>query len=133
MATPLRRFHRVDPRLVEQGLAMYVSCATILTYSGMSFAVSERALGVAQTLLSERNLRDLFTYRTMRFTYAYFVGDWNNAPWIEDDLVEHALRQGMVWDVTMYVGIECDCRLRRGDFIGVRRSLAKLAVISDVY
>lgn len=133
MATPLRRFHRVEPRLIEQGLAMYVSCATIFTYSGLSFAISKRVLEVAKSLVDNRNIRDVFTYRTMQFTYHYFLGNWNDAPWIEDDLVEQALRQGMVWDVTMYVGIDCDCRLRRGDFAGARRSLAQLAEIRDVY
>ncbi|MBI3784884.1 MAG: AAA family ATPase, partial [Deltaproteobacteria bacterium] len=133
MATPLRRFHRVDPRLIEQGLAMYVSCATILTYSGMSFAISERALDVAKTLLNENNSRDLFTYRTMRFTCHYFNGDWSHAPWIEPDLVERALRLGMVWDVTMYLGIEADCLFRCGDFEAASSSLAKLVEIRDTY
>jgi class 3 adenylate cyclase/tetratricopeptide (TPR) repeat protein len=130
---PLRRFNRVDPRLIEQGCGMYVSCAGIFAYSGLSFTVSKRMLKEAADLLRDQSVYEVFRYRAMRFTYHYLHGDWSDAPAIEDDFIEAALRHGMVWDVTMYIGIEGDWRFRRGDFAGGRRCLEKLAEIRDVY
>jgi tetratricopeptide (TPR) repeat protein len=90
-------------------------------------------LGVAKGLIREGSVRDLFVYRAMAFTYDYLRGNWNEAPTIEDRFVDEALGQGLVWDVTLYVGLEMDRRLRRGDFDGARTMLEKLADIRDTY
>src|SRR5262249_21302557 len=119
--------------LVDQSCGMYVSCAGIFAYSGISFAISERMLGVAKALVRPGNIRDLFVYRTMEFTFHYLRGDWDEEHVIDDDLVEQALRYGQVWDVTLYLGIECDRRVRRGDFAAAQRLLDKLADIKDTY
>src|SRR5262249_42724550 len=63
----------------------------------------------------------------------YLQGHWDDAHSIADELVEQALRYGEVLDVTNYLGLDSDRRLRRGDFDGARRILDKLAEINDAY
>src|SRR5262249_54850790 len=63
----LRRFNRVDPRQIDQACSMYVSCAAIFAYSGKSFGISSRMLGVARTLIREGNVTDAFVYREAEF------------------------------------------------------------------
>ena len=112
---------------------MYVSCAGIFAYSGLSFTISERMLRVAKALIREGSVQDAFVYRAMYFTCQYLQGNWDEQYTIEDDLVEQALRYGQVWDVTLYLGLDCDRRLRRGDFAAARRLLAKLVAIKEEY
>src|SRR5439155_1060293 len=75
----------------------------------------------------------LFIYREAEFVYHYLLGNWADEYLIENELVEQNLRYGQVWDVSNYLGLECDRRLRHGDFAGARRILARLADINDAY
>jgi hypothetical protein len=112
---------------------MYVSCAGLFAYSGISFAISRRMLEIAKTLVREGSITDLFAYRTCEFYHHYLKGHWEEQYAVDDDLVEQNLRYGQLWEVNNYLGLECDRRLRRGDFRAARRILAKLAEIDDVY
>jgi class 3 adenylate cyclase len=133
LPTGLRRFNRIDPREIDQACGMYVSCAAIFAYSGISFAVSRRMLEVAQGLVRPDSPRDDFVYQAMRYAYHYLVGDWDDAHSVDAELVERNLRFGQLWDVNNYLGIEADRRLRRGDFAGAERELAKLGEMDEDY
>ena len=132
-ATPVRRYHRMAPELIEGACGMYVSMATIFAFSGISFAISKRLASVAAGLLRDDNIQDVFRYRAMLFTYEYLRGKWSGAPALAGDLIEDALRHGMLWDVTTYLCIEMDRRLRRGEFDRARDLLRKFAEIRDTY
>jgi len=132
-ATPIRRYHRMAPELIEGACGMYVSMAAIFAFSGISFAISRRLASVAAGLLRDDNVQDVFRYRAMRFTYEYLRGNWSEAPELADDLIEEALRHGMMWDVTTYLCIEMDRRVRRGEFGRAADILRKFANIRDTY
>jgi hypothetical protein len=129
----LRRFNRVDSRQIDQACSMYVSCGAIFAYSGLSFPISARMLAVARTLIREGSVPDLFVCAEAEFVYHYLLGNWSEEHGIDDELVERALRFGQVWDFSTYLGLECDRRLRRGEFDEARTFLARLAEIKDVY
>lgn len=133
LPTGLRRFNRIDPRKVDQALGIYVSCAALFAYSGLSFALSRRMLEIARPLVREDSPRDVFVYATMQFYYHYLTGDWDDRIAIDDELVERDLRLGQLWDVNNYLGLECDRRLRRGDFAAAESVLARLGEIGEDY
>ena len=128
-----RRFNRIDMRQIDQASAMYASFATMFCYSGLSFAVSRRALAIAKGLIRPGNVRDVFTCASMDFIHHYLLGDWRDAFVIDEGLVEEALRCGQLWDVSTYLGLDCDRRLRQGDFAGARALLAQLDDMNDSY
>lgn len=132
-ATPVRRYHRMAPELIEGACGMYVSMATIFAFSGLSFAISRRLMRVAAGLMREDNIHDVFRFRAMQFIYDYLVGDWSEAHDLPRELIEEALRQGMFWDVTTYSCIEMDRCLRRGEFGRARAVLGRFAEIRDAY
>ena len=128
-----RRFNRIDMRRIDQASAMYASFATMFSYSGLSFAVSRRALAIAKGLIRPGNTRDVFTCASMEFIHHYLAGDWDDDSVIDDGLVEEALRCGQLWDVNTYLGLYCDRRLRQGDFAGARALLARLDDMNESY
>ena len=97
---------------------MYASFATMFCYSGLSFAVSRRALAIAKGLIRPGNVRDVFTCASMDFIHHYLARRLGDAFVIDEGLVEEALRCGQLWDVNTYLGLYCDRRLRQGDFAG---------------
>ncbi len=128
-----RRFNRLDMRQIDQASAMYASFATMFCYSGLSFAVSRRALAIAKGLIRPGNVRDVFTCASMSFIHQYLLGDWGDGSVIDEGLVEEALRCGQLWDVNTYLGLYCDRRLRQGDFAGARALLGQLDDMNDSY
>jgi tetratricopeptide (TPR) repeat protein len=128
-----RRFNRIDMRRIDQASAMYASFATMFSYSGLSFAVSRRALAIAKGLIRPGNTRDVFTCASMEFIHHYLAGDWDDDSVIDDGLVQEALRCGQLWDVNTYLGLYCDRRLRQGDFAGARELLARLDDLNESY
>jgi class 3 adenylate cyclase/tetratricopeptide (TPR) repeat protein len=128
-----RRFNRIDMRQIDQASAMYASFATMFCYSGLSFAVSRRALAIAKGLIRPGNVRDVFTCASMDFIHHYLLGDWRDETVIDEELVNEALRCGQLWDVNTYLGLYCDRRLRQGDFAGARALLTRLEDMNDSY
>jgi class 3 adenylate cyclase/tetratricopeptide (TPR) repeat protein len=128
-----RRFNRIDMRQIDQASAMYASFATMFCYSGLSFAVSRRALAIAKGLIRAGNVRDAFTCASMDFIHHYLLGDWGDDSVIAEELVDEALGCGQLWDVNTYLGLYCDRRLRQGDFAGARALLARLADMNESY
>jgi hypothetical protein len=122
LPTGLRRLNRIDPREVDEACGMYVGCAGLFAYSGISFGISARMLEIAKSLVREGSVIDEFVYREVCFIHHYLRGSWDDEHAIDDALVDEDLRYGQLWDVTSYLGLECDRRLRRGDFATARAS-----------
>jgi class 3 adenylate cyclase len=133
LPTGLRRFNRIDPKHIDQACGMYVSCAGIFAYSGISFAVSKRMLGIAQTLVRDGNIIDLFVYRAMRFYHHYLQGNWNEPSDIDERLIAEALRYGQLWDVGTFVGIQGEKDIDQGNWTAARQQIAKAAQLVEVY
>jgi hypothetical protein len=41
---------------------------------------------------------------------------WRDEPGLAPDLLERGLKNGILWDVNSYLGLECDRQLRQGRF-----------------
>jgi len=128
-----RHFNEIDATKIDQASAMYVSAAAVFCYSGVSFAVSRRAIEYAKRLIRPGNVRDEFTVRSMEFIYHYLAGDWRTAPVIDPDFVDEALRYGQLWDVNTYLGLYSDLLLRRGEFRAAHSIVDQLGELNDSY
>ena len=133
MPTGLRRLNRADPETIDQAFAMYVSCAGLFAYSGISFAVSRRMLEIGRQFIREGRLRDEFVYQMCRFVADYFEGNWEALSRIDDQLVTEALRYGYLWDVGTYVGLQGEKDIDQGAFAEARRRIEQAARLVTVY
>jgi class 3 adenylate cyclase/tetratricopeptide (TPR) repeat protein len=128
-----RQLNRIDASRIDQAGALYASCASVFCYSGISFAVSRRALAIAKRLIRPDSVQDRFTCAVMDFTQDYLEGRWADGAVVDDALVDEALRYGQLWDANTYLGLRCDQQLRRGQFVDARALLDHLARLRDDY
>lgn len=133
MVGGFRRINRIDARQIDQASAMVASAATVFCYSGLSFAVSARALDIARRLIRPGNVRDTFTVACMDFIHPYLLGDWHDRHVIDEELVEEAIRHGQLWDVNTYLGLYCDRLLRQGEFGRARGLLERLHELDTAF
>jgi class 3 adenylate cyclase len=129
----VRRLNQCDPATIEGACGMYAGSAALFSFSGLSFGVASRLLGVAQALARDGSVRDQVTYRSMRFVHCYLAGDWSDDHRLDPDLVEQGLRHGLLWEVSTYLGICADSQIRRGRFAEARAQIGELARIADTY
>jgi len=129
----LRRLGRVDPTTVDQACGMYAGGTALFAYSGISFAIGKRFLDIARGLVREGNVKDLFLYRSMQFVCDYLEGRWGDDRTLDEELVEEALRQGQVWDVFVYRGLNAERLAHRGEFTAAEGEIVRLRELSESY
>jgi hypothetical protein len=129
----LRRMNQTDTSCIADACGMYAGSALLFSFSGVSFSISSRILDVAKGLIRPGNAKDEFIYRAMRFLHHYLQGDWDDVHAIDESLVNESLRYGALWDVNMYLGLDCERRIHRGEFAAADRVMTKLADIVDTY
>lgn len=129
----VRRLNQCDPATIEGACGMYAGSAALFSFSGLSFGVASRLLGVARARARDGSVRDQVTYRSMNFVHCYLAGDWSDDHRLDPDLVEQGLRHGLLWEVSTYLGLCTDSQIRRGRFAEARAQIEQLAGIADTY
>ena len=129
----IRRLQRVDPHSVEQAAAMYSGMVGPFAYGGLSFAISRRFLEAAEPLVPWDDPSELLSYRFFNFLHHFLEGDWSDAQGVDEALLEEGLRLGQLWDVCMYLDLDTERRLYRGEFAKVRERIEELGKIADLY
>ncbi len=129
----LRRFNELELQHFDQACTIFASGAGLFYYSGLSFRIGKRILGVAAKMVRPGNVRDEFPYRSMAFIAAYLTGEWKTAATVPTQLVADALRSGQFWDANTYIGLYCDMLLRQGQFAAAEHQLQQLQELRDDY
>jgi class 3 adenylate cyclase len=129
----LRRISRVDPRSIPEAGGKFAGAAGIFSYSGLSFDVSRRFLDYARSLIGSEEAPDALYYRVMRFAHHFLHGDWGAEHEIPRERLDAAQREGRLWDVTTYLGLFGEKRLRQGAFDAVRDTNEWIGGIWDTY
>jgi class 3 adenylate cyclase/tetratricopeptide (TPR) repeat protein len=130
----IRRANALDPvSIADEACGLYSGFACLWAYSGLSFRMSERCLGIARGLVRGDDVKDNYVYRLMQFVHDYLRGNWDDAREIPDDLVERAARYGQVWDVHTYLGLNCERKVCRGDFAGAREYVQRFERLIETY
>ncbi len=127
--------NKTDPAVVpDQVIGLYSGFAAMFAYSGISFRIGRRYLDLADGMRRPGHAKDLFDHSCLVCICNYLEGEWGDEPGtVPDDVVRQALRYGGLWEVNTYLGLDCDRRLRRGNFAGARERLDELADIAETY
>ena len=127
------RLSNADPTTIDEACGMYAGGAALFSFSGLSFRIGARFLDIAGSLVRDGNVRDLITFRSMRFIHHFLEGDWSAELCLDPALVDEGLRYGQLWDVSTYLGLGSERDIRRGEFAAGAAKIAKLAELADGY
>jgi class 3 adenylate cyclase/tetratricopeptide (TPR) repeat protein len=129
----IRRLDQRDPATFGSAGEAYTMAGAAFAYSGTSFAIGRRFLSKAEPLIRPSEVSDVLGWGFLRFVINFLEGQWQEEPGLERDLLDRGLKNGIVWDVNSYLGLECDRRLRQARFAAAREQLERLTEVSDVY
>ena len=127
------KLQRVDPATVPTSGRVFAGSSTIFSYSGVSFAISQRFLELARALVREDDVPGLFMFRTVNFLHHMFQGDWSEEHEIDEALIQESLQYGQLWDVITYLGTHGDKKISTGDFAVASERMEQIAKIRDQY
>jgi len=129
----LRRMNQLDPSGIDDASGMYAGTAILFSYSGVSFAIARKILGIGRHLVRDGNPRDEFVYQHYSWIHHHIAGDWSDQHTIEDELVEQNIRHGQLWDVQTYLGMLGEQRIHQGKLDAAGAIRDKLGDIADGY
>ena len=129
----LRYLSRLDPATVPGAGTLFASTAGLFSYSGLSFDLSERFLGLAERYVDYGDASEALVFRMMRFTHHFLVGNWQRSFEIDASLLEDGLRRGQLWDVATHLGLEGTKLTLQGRFAEAEERVARIATIEDRY
>jgi len=133
--TVLHALSRVDPRTVSNAGGIYAHAAVgIFSFGGLSFALGRRLLERSRRVMEaapERNV--LINYRAMNFIHHFLVGSWSAEHGIPEELLERSLRDGRLWEVTTYLGLDAERLIARGEFETARQRIRRIDSIWETY
>jgi tetratricopeptide (TPR) repeat protein len=122
----LRWLMRLDPSTIPESGGKYAGSVGIWSYGGVSFSLGRKFLDLAKPLIPQETAPDYLYYRLLNFIHHMLQGDWSEEHEIGEAVLERNLREGRLWDVTTYLGLEAEKRIRRGQFDRVRERLDQI-------
>jgi hypothetical protein len=130
----LRRLRRVDPASVPGAGGMYAGAGTgIWSYAGLSFDLGARFLAIANRYVDPDDVPERLLYGLMNFVHCFFAGDWDVRHRLPDSLLDDGLRDGQLWDVVTYAGLETYQTMAQGQFRTTEAQIDRLARIEEGY
>jgi class 3 adenylate cyclase/tetratricopeptide (TPR) repeat protein len=133
MAT-LRALSKVDPMTVAESGGMYSGAVGIFSYGGVSFPLGHRFLELAREVIDAGGSPELRLYfRFLNFLHHFLAGDWSEEREIDREDLEQNLRDGRLFEVTTYLGMFCEKRMREGRFAEAREGMDQIDEIWETY
>jgi tetratricopeptide (TPR) repeat protein len=133
MAT-LRALSKIDPMTVAESGGMYSGAVGIFSYGGVSFALGQRFLELAGEVIDAGGSPDLRLYfRFLNFLHHFLAGDWSKEREIDREDLEQNLRDGRLFEVTTYLGMLSEKRMREGRFAEAREGMEQIDEIWETY
>ena len=127
----IRHLSHLDPETVPNATGIFASAGTFFAFAGLSFDVSRRFLAIAERLAQGGTATDRFQYETMNFVLHWHEGDWSEQRDVDEALFEQGLRQGLLWNADVYLGLCCERHIRQGRFDVAAVEIAKLAELNE--
>ena len=129
----LRTLRAVDPATVRNAGGMYAGMIGLFSFGGVSFAMSERFLALAERYVRADDVAEVFLVRMMRFFHHFLAGDWDARHEIDFALVDAALGVGQLWDASSHLGLEAAKQIVQGRFAEAELREHKIRQIEEIY
>lgn len=129
----LHRIAAVDPRSLAGVGGMLAGMVGPFTWAGVSHSLARRFLELAEPLVDPEDVAESFFYQTMQVLHHHQAGRWGAALEIRPELIDAALREGLLWEVTNYRLLLGERSLSQGRFSEGARVVQELEKVGDMY
>jgi class 3 adenylate cyclase/predicted ATPase len=130
----IRALSKVDPMTVAESGGMYSGAVGIFSYGGVSFALGHRFLELARQVIEAGGSPELRLYfRFLNFLHHFLAGDWSQEREIDPQDLEENLRGGRLFEVTTYLGMLSEKRMREGRFQDALEAMEQIDKIWQTY
>ena len=129
----LRKLRGIDPATVPGAGGMYAGTVGLFSFGGISFDVSRRFLELARRYVDPSNVPEAFFWRVMSFTHWFVAGDWDDRHEIPSADLDEAVRLGLLWDVSVHLGLETFKRMAQGRWAECAPHIDRLEHIEEAY
>jgi len=118
---------------IKEGVADYCGYSMGFSYSGVSFRLSKKILDILKDKVDEKNFRSLLAYElcsTILYTLSGYKGTEKE---YNDDLLEHNLKNGELYQTSIYAAMHSFIKIFRGAYPDAYKLMQKQSEIGNVY
>ena len=122
-----------DLRKIENGYTLFLTGSAFFSYTGFSFAISNRFLEYAENGIDKKDLKGLLFLNVCKLIHNCCSGNWDFFKDYDEILLVENLKIGNLWEVIAYIIFHCIVKLEQGDFKAAHPLIEKLSKIADSY
>ncbi len=122
-----------DLRKFREGYGIFVMASALFAYSGISFALSKKALNALSDTVSRSDVTNYTMYEVCETVHHFLGGNWKALKDYDDDLVDKNCRIGEIYNASQYLfwhGLGTICQ---GSFDKARAIMDRLQNLYEVY
>jgi class 3 adenylate cyclase len=116
----------------QRAVEFFIGSAAVFAASGLSFKLAQKIVEKGETLLGD-NIQNRITYTEMLAAINHCSGKWSDIHSLEEELLDNALRTGILWSVSDYIFWFGFIKTRTGDFSDSEKVISKLKEMADLY
>jgi len=128
-----KKTSRFDLRKIKDGYNWPLGSSAMFSFSGLSFKLSKRFLEHAGAVIDKNNFKELLVFNLFELVYNFIAGNWEDIQDYDESLLEHNLRIGQLFEVSVYLTLYCTVKQQQGDFKVVQQVIKKLSDIADLF
>ncbi len=122
-----------DLRKFREGCGIFVMSSALFAYSGISFALSKKALDAARKSVSQSDVINYTMYEICETVHNFLGGNWKSLKDYDDDLVDKNCRIGEIYDASQYLFWHGFGNICQGAFDKARSIIDRLNGLFEVY
>ena len=122
-----------DLRKFKEGYGIFVMSSALFAYSGISFALSRKALDAVRNSVSDSDVINYIMYETCETVHLFLGGDWKALKDYDDDLVDKSCRIGEIYDASQYLYWHGLGNICQGSFDKASAIVNRLHDLFEVY
>jgi class 3 adenylate cyclase/tetratricopeptide (TPR) repeat protein len=128
-----KRITTFNLQKLENGTGIFVSASPLLSFSGISFALSRKILDFVKDRVPKDEIRSYTAYEICETMHNFLEGNWKEIGNYDDDLVKKACDIGETWDAAQLLYFHAFPRIYQGSLEIVESILSRLESIYQVY
>jgi tetratricopeptide (TPR) repeat protein len=122
-----------DLRKFKEGYGIFVMASALFAYSGISFALSRKALEAVKNSVSDNDVINYTAYEICETVHDFLGGNWKALKDYDDDFVEKNCRIGEIYEASQYLYWQALGNICQGSFDKAGSIVSRLNDLFEVY
>jgi class 3 adenylate cyclase/tetratricopeptide (TPR) repeat protein len=117
----------------ELGLGMFTGASTFFSFTGISFNISRKILGLVKDRIEKNDIKSFTIYDFSETLHHFLEGNWKDINEYDDNLVNKNLDIGEIYWASQHIFWHGNPKIYQGDLATAKLFVERLSNVFEVY